>query len=73
MGWIAWFGGIIYTFLDFFKNALDGLINILKSFPSIFRLVTSSINYLPTLFATFLIISVAVSILYVVVKFAAGG
>ena len=72
-GPLAWIIGIISTFLDYFKNALHGLIAIIKSFPSIFGLVSSSVNYLPSLFATFLLISVAVSIIYVVVKFTAGG
>lgn len=72
-GPLAWIIGIITTFLEYFKNAFNGLITILKSFPSIFGLVTSSVNYLPSLFATFLLISVAVSIIYVVVKFTAGG
>ena len=72
-GPLAWIIGIITTFLDYFKSALNGLIAIIKSFPSIFNLVTSSINYLPSLFAIFLLISVAVSVIYVVVKFTAGG
>lgn len=68
-----WLSSIITSVLDFFKSTVHGLGLMIKLFPKILNLTTSSIAYLPSIFATFITVTIIIYIVYLIIGRNAGG
>lgn len=68
-----WLSDIFTPILDFFKSTVHGLSLMVKMFPKIISLTTNSIAYLPSIFATFISISIIIYVVYLIIGRNAGG
>ena len=68
-----WLQSIFNPLITFFQSFIHGFKVLFSSFPTIIRLVTSSVGYLPSLFAAFVGITLIILIVYIIVGRNAGG
>lgn len=58
---------IINSIIRFITSVIDGIINIFRILPSIISVATNSLGYLPSMLAAFAAITIAVSVIYLIV------
>lgn len=64
---------VLSTVLSFFKSIIDGITNILKMAPQVINLTTSGFGYLPSTLATFAVLTLTITIIYLIVGRNTGG
>lgn len=71
IGWLTSLGDaaldIIGSLLQFFSGVINGLMNLIKVLPQVLSAVSLGIGYIPSTFATFAFISIAIMIIYLIV------
>lgn len=68
-----WLSDVFNPFIAFFKSLIHGFRTVLEMFPLVKSIIYQSIGYLPSIFAVFITITVAVYIVYLIVGRNAGG
>lgn len=68
-----WLSDIFTPILDFFKSNIHGLTLMIQMFPKILQLASNSIAYIPSIFATFITITIIIYIVYLIIGRNAGG
>lgn len=68
-----WIVNIVTTVFNFFGSVVSGLWNIAKSIPLVIDMLTSSIGYLPSTIAAFALITITISVVYLLVGRNTGG
>lgn len=66
----AFFGSIwdiIQSVLEFFKSLVSGLFTLLKLIPQLIATTTSAIGYLPSVIIVFATLTIAISVIFIVV------
>lgn len=71
IGWLTSLGDaaldIIGSLLQFFSGVVNGLMNLIKILPQVLSAVSLGIGYIPSTFATFAFISIAIMVIYLIV------
>lgn len=67
-----WLVDIIDPFIAFFKSLVHGLITLVTTVPKVFQLTTQAIGYVPSIFAVFITITIAVYVAYLIFNRQAG-
>lgn len=68
-----WLSDLFTPFIEFFKSTVHGLQLMINMFPKVLNLSSSAIGYLPSIFATFITISIIIYIVYLIIGRNAGG
>lgn len=68
-----WLVSVLQPIFKFFESAIHGFQTLFKSFPVISNIVSSVVGYLPTIFATFISISLIILIIYLIIGRTSGG
>lgn len=67
-----WIVDIFSTVITFLSHTIQGLISFFRMIPKVFHIVGTSISYIPEMFIAFVGITVAISIIYLIVGRQAG-
>ena len=61
-----WLNNIINPLIEFVKSTIHGLQQLINLLPTLFNVSSQAISYVPTIFATFISITICIFILYVI-------
>lgn len=70
---VDWIVDTLSSVFQFLVSMIEGLINIIASFPAVVNMITQSISHLPATIAAFAGITISICIMYVVVGRETGG
>lgn len=69
----SWLQDFFLSVYHFIESFFTGLFNVLKSIPQILSFTTNAIGYLPSALTIFAILTVTISIVYLIVGRDTGG
>lgn len=70
---VDWLVSTLSTFFQFVVSLIEGLLNIIASFPAVVNMITQSISHLPPTIAAFAGITISICTMYVLVGRDTGG
>lgn len=70
---IAWFQDLIESIGSFFESFINGLLTIFRTLPVVLNFGTSSVARLPSILSVFAILTISISIIYIIVGRNTGG
>lgn len=70
---VDWLVSTLSTLFQFVVSLIEGLLNIIASFPAVVNMITQSISHLPPTIAVYATLTISICTMYVLVGRDSGG